>query len=529
MSLYFERNLAKISNCRSRSLFTESKIGLERESLRVGQDGKISQTSHPRALGSALTNASFTTDYSEALLEIVTPPFTNKDQLRHYLNSCQTFVYSALENEILWASSMPCVVAGESSIPIARYGNSNLGMMKSVYRNGLGLRYGRLMQVIAGIHFNYSYSETFWESYLDGKLNSNNLRDVVSESYFAQIRNIQRIGWLIPYLFGNSPAVCKSFLQGVVSDLVPFDDTTFYQPYATSLRLGDIGYQNSREDETGIKVNYDTLNQYVKSLHYAISTPHAEYEKFGVKKDNEFVQLNANLLQIENEYYSTVRPKQICDVMEMPINALKNRGVAYIELRSLDIDVFEPNGINEATIFFVEALLLYCLLEESPNITKQEHKIISKNILDVAHNGRMPNLKLQKGNDLISLTDWSKQIFDDLLSICNVLDECQNTNKYKLAYQYFYEMIDEPERTPSARILTEMRNNNEGFYQFSLRKSQEHEAYFKKVSLSYEERAVFEKQVNDSLEQQNLCSQNSNESFDDFLEKYFAQARLSDE
>jgi len=358
---YYQR-LHSISQNDPVQLFQNNLIGLEKESLRVNREGRISQLSHPKAFGSALTNPYITTDYSEALLELITPPLSNIPHALNFLQNAQKYVYQNLDDEILWATSMPCIIAGETSIPLAKYGNSNAGKMKTVYRNGLGLRYGREMQVIAGVHFNFSFADNFWDFYQDIEQTEFNQQDFISDSYFQLIRNLQRFGWLVPYLFGASPAVCKSFLGNKPSNLDEFDQGTLYQEYATSLRMGDIGYQNNKENEIGIKACYKDIDAYIQSLTFAIQTSVKEYEKMGIKKDGQYIQLNSNILQIENEYYSTIRPKQLLNDNEKPTLALQKRGVKYVELRSLDINAYDPLGVNESQLYFLEAFLIFCQL-----------------------------------------------------------------------------------------------------------------------------------------------------------------------
>ena len=221
-----EKRLAKLVNARQNSLLADSQVGLEKECLRVSPEGTLSQAQHPKALGSPLTHPYITTDYSEALAEFITPPFVNTIDALNFLRDTQRFVYDELDDELLWVTSMPCVVAGETSIPIAQYGNSNPGMMKTVYRRGLGHRYGRVMQTIAGVHFNYSFPESFWPLYQEIEQDKGDLQDFISESYFGLIRNLQRFGWLVPYLFGASPAVCMSFIGGKPTILEEFNDNT---------------------------------------------------------------------------------------------------------------------------------------------------------------------------------------------------------------------------------------------------------------------------------------------------------------
>ncbi len=523
MSSSYQQRLSQLVQLIDSKMLNQSRIGLEKETLRVSREGGIANTPHPAVLGSALTNPYITTDYSEALLEFITPPFVKMQEALSFLRDEQQYVYSKLDGEILWATSMPCVVAGETSIPIAQYGNSNAGMMKTIYRRGLGHRYGRVMQVIAGVHYNYSFADEFWPQYQSLQKNQQQPGDFISASYFGQLRNLQRLGWLVPYLFGASPAVCKSFLGGKSTTLTDFNENTYYEPYATSLRMGDIGYQNNKESETGIKANYDDLESYVQSLNKAINTVCPEYEKIGVKVDGEYKQLNANILQIENEYYSTVRPKQITEADEKPTLALQRRGVQYIELRSLDVNAFDPMGINETQLYFLEALMLYCLLQESPTIDAKERIAIDQNELDVAHRGREPGLKLVRRDGEISLHDWGLEVCDEMRAICEYLDTGVEGSPYTEALEKQCAVIVDPELTPSAKMLAEMRENNEGFYHFAKRKSLEHYEYFNQLDIDDEHKILLEKSIEDSHARQQEIKADDKVSLDNYLKCYFEQ------
>ena len=528
-----DKRLLKLVESRVKQLFAHNEngllngrqIGVEKESLRVSPEGSISQLAHPSSLGSALTNPYITTDYSEALLEFITPPYEHIESVLGFLRDSQAYVYQKLQDdEILWATSMPCVVAGDQSIPIANYGQSNAGQMKSIYRRGLGHRYGRVMQVIAGVHFNYSLPESFWPVYKDLLEDDvQSLEDFQSEQYFGLIRNLQRYGWLIPYLFGASPAVCKSFLGSGETGLQEFDKNTYFEPYATSLRMGDIGYQNNKENETGVKACYRSLDSYVKTLQCAIETPYAGYEEIGVKVNGEYQQLNANLLQIENEYYSTVRPKQILLGNEKPVLALKKRGVRYVELRSLDVNAFDPLGVNETQLRFIEIFMLFCLLSESEQICFSEREEIDQNELDVAHRGREPDLKLNLGASQVSLKNWASELLSGMQSVSELLDQHKENNPYQQALNDQIEKVQHPDFTPSARMLNEMRETREGFYHFAKRMSQKHNQYFTKLTLSREQEAFFDKAAIESLEKQQQIEASDNMSLDEYLQAYFKQ------
>jgi glutamate--cysteine ligase len=499
----------------------KSKIGLEKESLRVMPEGGIAQTPHPAAWGSPLTHPLITTDFSEALTELVTPPCDSISDVIQSLDDIQIFIYRNLDNEILWATSMPCVVAGETSIPLAQYGTSNAAQMKTAYRRGLGLRYGRAMQVIAGVHFNYSFSDDFWRLYQQLVNNDEPYQDFVSEQYMGLVRNLLRYGWLVPYLFGASPAVCKSFLNGQRTILQEFNENTYFEPYATSLRLGDIGYQNNKEDLAGIKACYDSLDAYVESLQCAINTPCPAYEEIGVKEDGEYLQLNANILQIENEYYSTVRPKQILQGNEKPSVALKKRGVEYIELRSVDVNAFDPHGINSEQLHFLEVLMLFCLLEESPVLSKSEIDAIDENLVLVAHKGRQPGLDLRRGDEKISLQDWASELCNKMKPVACLLDRAHYCENYFSSVKSQIASVFDPDLTPSARMLSEMKEHNEGFFHHAQRMSKHHYRYYKTHALSEEKIRFFEQAARESLEKQHQIEAADSISFDEYLQKYF--------
>ena len=522
-----QQRLKALANIKDKSIFTQNLIGLEKETLRVNPEGGLAQTPHPLALGSALTHPYITTDYSEALLEMVTPPADNVHTVLDFLNDTQRFIYNQLDDELLWATSMPCVVAGETSIPLAQYGSSNAGLMKTVYRRGLGLRYGRVMQVIAGVHFNFSFSEKFWQVFFElANLNKSgqSQQDTISETYFSLLRNLQRFGWLIPYLFGASPAVCKSFLNAKETTLQAFNETTFYEPYATSLRMGDIGYQNNKESEVGVTADYNSLSNYINSLQHAIETPCPKYSKLGIEVDGKFLQLNANILQIENEYYSTVRPKQITNKYEMPIEALRHRGVRYVELRSLDVNASHPLGINEEQLHFLETFMLFCLCHESPVIGSQEKKEIDQNEMQTAHQGRNPALRLSRNGKPISIKQWGGELINEMQGFAELLDSAYADDAHSQSLAVQKQAIENPDYTPSAQMLEEMSQKGEGFFQYAMRMSKQHHETFTEKPLNDEKIRFYQDLTLSSLQQQKLIEESDSLPFDRFLQAYFSKS-----
>jgi len=493
-------------------------IGIEKESLRVSEDGSISQEPHPESYGSALTNPVITTDFSEALIELVTGPFDSADKALNELAKIQHFVYHHLTpSERFWPASMPCILRGHTNIPIAQYGSSNLGIMKTVYRRGLANRYGSVMQAIAGIHFNYSFSLDFWQAYRDLISPDMSVRNFIDCHYMGLARNVLRYGWIIPYLFGASASVCKSFMKDYHEhDLEEFDDNTFYLPYATSLRMGDIGYQNSQEEEKGVKANYNSLYHYVHSLRAAMQTSCEEFEEIGLKKDGEYQQLNTNILQIANEYYSSVRPKPLLHGMDRPLKALTNNGIGYIEIRSLDVNPLISLGIDKPQIQFLEAFLLFCLLQDSADISTSEQFDIDNNDNLVAHKGRQPNLILKNNGKEILLQDWGKEIFAGVTDCSKLL-----TKEHQKSIQKMLSRINNPDLTPSAMMLEEMKQNESGFFEYIDKFSHQNRELYRRKSIDKDCFDALDELVISSQQDQLKMEAKDILSFDEFIEEYF--------
>ncbi len=230
MSELLNRRLALLGKREHLSLLEQCLHGIERECLRVTNEGRLAQTPHPEALGAALTNEQITTDYSESLLEFITPALPNPADTLSNLDKIHRFAYSKLGSEYLWSPSMPCPLPAEEDIPIAYYGTSNIGQLKYVYRKGLALRYGKTMQCIAGIHYNFSLPEQLWPLLKETEGFVGTDRDYQSTAYIALIRNFRRYSWLLMYLFGASPALDAGFLRGRSHQLEVLDADTLYLP-----------------------------------------------------------------------------------------------------------------------------------------------------------------------------------------------------------------------------------------------------------------------------------------------------------
>ena len=495
--------------------------GIEKESLRLDTNGYLAQTPHPAELGSAMSNRFVTTDFSEALLEFVTPAFASTWEALRFLCDIHQFTYERLDDELLWIASMPCRIPPDDDIPLARYGSSNVGQMKTIYRRGLGYRYGRHMQTIAGVHFNYSLPETFWSHYHEIVGDHRNEVDFRSDQYLGLVRNFRRFGWLILYLFGDSPAMCKSFGGGAQLDMQSLHGDTWYEPFGTSLRMSDLGYSNQNQSRINISLN--SLDEYTHDLRTAIKTPEPAYEEIGTRVNGEYRQLSVNRLQIENEYYSPIRPKRVARSGERPTAALRRGGVEYVEIRSLDINTSDPAGVNQNTMRFIEAFLIYCLLEDSPPLDVESDMECSCNQTATAKRGRDPKFRLYRGGKEVTLRSWAGEILQKVTGIAELIDRGEGGESYAQAVHMMQQLVGDPEATPSARLLDELVTARCSFFDYAISVAQGHRDYFASITpLSPARREEFEQEAVRSIAQQKTIEADDKISLEEYLADYFS-------
>ena len=482
--------------------------GIEKESLRATPEGNLAMTPHPQALGSALTHPHITTDYSEAQLELITGVHPTPESCLEELLQVHQFTYRALGEEMLWVSSMPCKLPADENIPIGRYGSSNVGRAKSVYRMGLAHRYGRRMQTISGIHYNWS------------------LPEVTSEQYFALIRNFRRHAFLLLYLFGASPAVCSGFVAGRRHELQALGEGTLYMPHATSLRMGRLGYQS--DAQAGLAVSYNSLDGYAASLQEALTKPYPAYEAVGLTNPGgEYNQLATSLLQIENEFYGTIRPKRVIRPGERPLHALRERGVEYVEVRLLDLNPFVPIGITAQVVRFLDIFLLHCLLEASPPDTPHEIAALGRNQHKTAAFGREPRLMLERDGAEVPLTQWGAELTDSFAPIAAALDTAQQTSDYSDALRAARSLLDEPALLPSARVLAVMeRDFDNSFVGFTRTQSQHAKAKLLALPFGAGQQARFAALSAQSIEDQKAIEAADTMPFETYRQQYVSPERL---
>jgi len=517
-----QQALALLSQPEHLSLLANIQRGIEKEGLRCSDQGVISQKPHPKGLGSALTHESITTDYSEALLEFITPVFNSAHEALAYLDIAHRYTYSQLDGEMIWPNSMPCILQGEMSIPIAQYGDSNLGKLKHVYRHGLWHRYGRMMQCISGIHYNVSMPQTLWPLLFElehqRQPDDQELQDFISARYFGLIRNFRRYSWLLLYLFGASPALCESFLDGREHKLQKLKQHTLYLPYATSLRMSDLGYQSSAQ--SGLTVCYNTLDSYVDTLGKAITVPVAEYDNIGVQDERgQYKQLNTNLLQIENEYYSDIRPKRVSRNGEKPLQALAQHGVEYVEVRSTDLNPFMPLGLDVPQLQFMDVLLSWCLLQPSPDIDDAEYARIKRNQAKAVTEGRKPGLELERGDEQVTLQQWGLEVVDELQQLATLMDQARGHRFHVDAVNQQKLKLADSSLTPSAQVLAAIQEQDVEYAELTRELARQHrktlsEPLAKEVQQSWKAKAEA------SLAQQQALEQADDMAFADYLASY---------
>ena len=471
-------------------------------------DGRLAATPHPRALGSALAHPHITTDFSESQLELITGPHAATADCLEELTQIHQAVYRAIGDELLWGASMPCGLPADDAIPIGQYGSSNIGRAKTIYRVGLSNRYGRRMQAISGIHYNWS------------------LPGLSVAEYFALIRNFRRHGWLLFLLFGASPAVCSSFVAGRAHGLRELRPGTLYLPHATTLRMGRLGYQSEAQDS--IAASGNDLESYGAALEDAMTRSWPAYEKVGIQdREGNYLQLSTALLQIENEFYGKIRPKCVMRSGERPLHALRERGVEYVEVRLMDLDPFAPVGITAPVMRFLDVFLLHCLLSESPRDTPAELEAIGRNQEKVAARGREPGLRLARGSQEVALEEWGGQLLAECAPFAAELDAAFGGGAYRAAQAAAAAMLADPSLTPSARVLEEMAEEHGNSYTaFALAQSRAHRAAIAALPLADEVARRFEALAGESLARQQQMEAADRLPFEEWRRRYLAVEQL---
>jgi glutamate--cysteine ligase len=491
--------------------------GIEREALRVTNEGHLATAPHPVFLGGKLTHPKVTTDFSESQLELITPVHQSPAAALNELDEVHRYIYSGLQDEKLWAASMPCVLKADNDIPLAYFGESNLGRLKKTYRNGLGYRYGRGMQTICAVHYNFSFPDNFLDWLHTAEQSTETTSEFRNRRYFDLMRNFRRYSWLLTYLFGASPAVCNSFLKGKQHSLIPFDEATAFLPNATSLRSGNLGYQSNTQAEN-INICYNGLENYVSTLANAICTKHQPYKDIGLLVDHEYRQVNTSILQSEAEFYSSIRAKRVPDRGENFLTCLLDKGVQYIEVRLLDVNPYLPLGIDEQQIKFLDSFLLFCLLSESPDHDDQLCREVAENSAATVYEGRDRKLILRDQGQKISLSEWGSVLLARIGESAALLDT-DYAHSYQESVAAQLGRLQNPDLTPSGSILHDMQTDQISFLRFAMDKTLEHERYFRSLPFTTASKEKYETLARKSIEDQALIETSDTLAFDKYLLK----------
>lgn len=464
---------------KAKKYLKKTQIGVERETLRVTEKGMLAKTKHPSTLGSKLKHPSITNDFAEAQLELITEPYTSLKTVEEHLKELHLVAHGEIGSELLWPLSMPSTLP--RTVPIADFGASEEGKLKTLYRKGLVHRYGQNMQLISGIHYNISYDDAFFRSLHTSFKSTLSEEAFRSETYLHIARNVLRYGWIITYLYGASPTCADSF---GAKGLHKFGPKTRYLPHATSLRMSNHGYYSRIQQQLGI--SYNSKDAFIETMQHALTTKSPSYAR--IKE-----QLNSNILQYEGEWYTRVRPKP-------SLETLQTKGIEYLELRSIDIDPFHPLGIGRCQMQFLELFLLFCLVKKSPPLTESEIKTLCKNQNDVALHGRHPGVHIMEGRVLKPIGQVAKTLIRALEKMSHLLPVCD--------IESFFAAVDDPEKTLSGKIMQVMQEENHTHESFGLKQASEHRAFYEKKVLPKAVQKEYKEIAEESVLEERLQIQN---------------------
>ena len=385
-------NLANLSKLSSNEIL-EGSFGIEWESLRAKDDGKLSLTPHPAVFGDKLTNPLITTDFSESQIEIITPTFDTIDDAFENFSLLSDMVNASLpQDEYLWFQSIPCILPYWDQIPIAQY--SGEGESSQKYREDLARRYGVKKQMISGVHFNFSFSERFLKKLYSLENDDLSFKDFKDDIYLKIARNYLRYCWLIIYLTGCSIGSHKTFSNDCIHLMDAKDDYgSYYSTRGPSFRNASCGYKNLKD----LYPSYNSVNEFVGDI-------------------NSFID-NGDLSEAK-ELYTQIRlkPKNPKDLL----NSLKDSGIEYIEIRTLDINPFYQCGIVNRDMKFLHLFLIYMLVkDESDYLAWQNEAKINEE--RTAESGYVDSMRLLRDGCEVTLKDWAHEIINEMYDVCDEL------------------------------------------------------------------------------------------------------------
>ena len=368
-------------------------FGIEWESLRAKSDGKLSLTPHPAIFGDKLTNPVVTTDFSESQIEIITPTFNTIDEAFDTFSLISDLVNASLpEDEYLWFQSIPCILPYWDQIPIAQY--TEAGEDSQKYREDLAKKYGVKKQMISGVHFNFSFTDSFLKKLYFLEDTDISFKDFKNEVYLKIARNYLRYCWLIIYLTGCSIGSHKTFSKECIHLMDAKDEYgSYYSTKGPSFRNASCGYKNLVE----LYPSYDSVEEFTDDVNFFID-----------KGD----------LSEAKELYTQVRlkPKNPKDLL----NSLNDDGIEYIEIRTLDINPFYKCGLVKHDMKFLHLFLIYMLIKDESDykLWQRDAKINEENVAERAY---VDSMRLIKDGEEVTLKSWASDIINEMFGMCEVL------------------------------------------------------------------------------------------------------------
>ena len=489
----------RLNELKDKGFFDELiiKRGIEKEFFRVDSDGFISKNSHPKSLGSALKNKYITTDFAEAQVELVTPTFEDIDELYDFLHSLHVFVAKNIDkDEMLWPLSMPPRIEDESEINLGYYHQSGIGLLKHVYRRGLKVRYGATMQCVSGMHYNFSIKRNSFPALI----NSSDQKDI-NDAYLGLIRNFKRVYWYVLAEFGQTNVVDKSFVNNRSHNLEKLNEDDMYLKEATSLRMSEIGYQSKAQK--GLDIKYNSLSSFLEKIKSAITVPYEEFKNKNLLDSNgEYHQISDGVIQIENEYYDSIRPKRSASNDMRPYELLKNFGIEYLEIRGVDISPTDITGMSKHHIRFLDLILIYCLVSPSPKITPEEKKVIDSNDYISIYSGRNNEADVVIDGNKTNIELAKQKILGELKYIADFMGESD----------LFHQAINHVTELPKGKLP------QKPFHEYGIELAKKNLAILK----SSKEKNIdsIKKEVALSLEELENMPKNSIEEMNEFVKSY---------
>lgn len=368
-------------------------FGIEWESLRARGDGELALTPHPELFGDKLKNPLVTTDFSESQIEIITPTFNTIDETFDTFSLIADLVNASLPyDEYLWFQSIPCILPYGDQIPIAQY--SGEGKSSQRYREDLAKKYGLKKQMISGIHFNFSFSDEFLKKIYELEESPLTFKEFKNNVYLKIARNYLRYCWLIIYLTGCSIGSHNTFSKDCIRLMDAEDDYgSFYSTKGPSFRNSSCGYKNLKE----LLPSYESVDAFVNDI-------------------NSFIE-NGDLSEAK-ELYTQIRlkPKNPQDLL----NSLKNDGIEYIEVRTLDVNPFYQCGLIKQDMKFLHLFLIYMFIKDETDYAdwQREAKINEENTAEKAY---VDSMRLLRDGKEVTLKSWASEIINEMYGMCEVM------------------------------------------------------------------------------------------------------------